>query len=131
MSERDNHIIEAINAAPLNCGLDGASWLASPANIPFDCDGDITLFEGEGNGIFEIHILYKSTGADAVRAAKTAMGWLFDTHDARMIFGMVPIFQKHVNLIARWSGMKPVGMRETAHGVCDMFVLPKEMWKGR
>lgn len=123
-------IIEAIDSSPLNRGLKGVDWLASPDNVSFIRDGDITLFDSEGADTYQIHILYKSSGNMAVRSARIAISWLFDRCGAEVIFGMVPEFQRHVKLIARWSGMKSVGQRETPFGPCEMFVLSKDMWKG-
>jgi hypothetical protein len=59
-----NHLIaEAIDTAPLNRGLKGADWLARPGNVPVTFDnGDIALFDYEGDGVYQVHFLFQSRG---------------------------------------------------------------------
>lgn len=130
MSDRGTSIIEAINSSPLNRGLDGAQWLATPGNIPVLSGDNITLFDYEGDDTYEVHFLYKSTGKEAIRCAKAAFGFLFEYHHADTIFGMVPDHLRHAKIHARLVGGKSVGVRETAFGPCELFVLSRDMWKG-
>lgn len=130
MQGREQIIIEAIESSPLNCGLSGADWLAFAGNISIVKDHDVTLFDDEGGAAYQIHILYQSSGRKAIGRAKDAFCEMFQKHHAGLIFGMVPVFQKHVKLIARWAGMKSVGIRATPEGPCELFVLSREMWKG-
>lgn len=123
-------VTEAIETAPLNRGLKGADWLASPGNIfVVTDDEDVTLFDNEGDGVFAIHVLYKSRGRKAIERAKDAIAELFEKHDARLIYGMAPVIRPEVRMLARWTGMRSSGLRETRHGLCELFVLSKFQWK--
>jgi hypothetical protein len=123
-------IIEAIESSPLNRGLKGADWLAYAGNIPIIGEnGDVTLFDNEGDGVFEIHVLYVSRGREALREAKRAIRAMFEEHDARVIYAMVPIIRPEVKLLARWAGMRSAGLRLIPSGLCELFVLSKFQWK--
>lgn len=125
-----HHIIEAIETAPLNRGLKGADWLARPGNVPITFDnGDIVLFDNEGEGIYSIHVLFKGRGRVAINHAREAIRRMFAEHGATLIMGMVPAFRRDVKLLARWTGMRLAGMRSTSNGPCELFVLSKAQWK--
>ena len=125
------HIISAIETSPLNRGLRGADWLASTGNIPVTFEnGDIVLFDDEGDGDYEIHVLFKSRGREAIDHVRSALKTMFDEHGAIVIFGMVPVTRRDVKLLARWTGFKSAGTRWTPDGSCELFVLSKSMWKG-
>lgn len=121
-------IISAIDTAPLNRGLSGAAWLATPGNIAIEIGDNVALFDAEGDGIYQIHVLFVSRGRLAIIAAKEAIRRMFADHGAALIFGMVPRFRRDVNFLARWVGMRPAGIRNTSEGPCELFVLPKEIW---
>lgn len=124
------HIIEAIETAPLNRGLKGADWLSRPGNIPMTFEnGDVVLFDDEGDGIYSIHVLFKGRGRTAIDHAREAISRMFQEHGASLIMGMVPDFRRDVKLLARWSGMRTAGLRSTVHGDCELFVLSKTQWK--
>lgn len=127
-------IIEAIETAPLNRGLRGADWLASPGNIPITFDnGDVALFDLEADGSYQVHFLFTSRGRKAIVHARESFRIMFEDHGANLIFGLVPRTLEHnrrdVALLARWAGGKSRGLRETKHGPCELFVLSKFMWK--
>jgi len=123
-------IITAINNSPLNRGLDGAAWLSNAGNIPITFDnGDIALFDWEGAGCYEVHILFKSKGREAVDNLKEAFRRMFTDHNAELIIGLVPDFRRDVKMVARWAGGKSGGKRQTSEGLCEIFVLSKLMWK--
>lgn len=125
-----NQIIEAIETAPLNRGLKGADWLARPGNTALTFDnGDVVLFDDEGEGIYSIHVLFKGRGRTAINHAREAISQMFNGHGATLIMGMVPAFRRDVKLLARWTGMRLVGMRSTSNGPCELFVLSKAQWK--
>lgn len=124
------HIIAAIDTAPLNRGLKGVDWLARSGNIPVTFDnGDVVLFDGEGDGIYSIHVLFKGRGRTAIDHARKAIENMFLAHGATLIIGMVPDFRRDVKLLARWTGMRSAGIRSTTHGPCELFVLSKAQWK--
>lgn len=123
-------IISAINNSPLNRGLDGAAWLSNAGNIPITFgNGDIALFDDEGRGTYEVHILFKSKGRKAVDNLKEAFRRMFTDHNAELIIGLVPDFRRDVKMVARWAGGKSGGKRQTSEGLCEIFVLSKLMWK--
>lgn len=121
-------IIAAIDASPLNRGLRGVEWLATPGNVPIVMGGDIALFDDEGDAIFQMHVLFVSRGRAAVAFAKEAIRRMFVDHGADLIFGLVPAFRRDVKMVARWVGMKFRETLQTINGPCELFVLSKEMW---
>jgi hypothetical protein len=123
-------IAEAIDSSPLNRGLRGADWLAFEGNVSITTDdGDITLFDNEGDGVFAIHVLYVSRGRKAIERARDAIRAMFVDHDAKLIYGLVPVFRPDVKLLARWTGMRSAGLRQMPDGLCELFVLSKFQWK--
>lgn len=123
------NIIEAIDQAPLNRGLSGAVWLASPGNIPVTFDnGDVALFDYEGDRTYQVHFLFKSRGREAIDHAREAFRTMFVDHGTELIFGLVPDFRRDVKLLARWIGGKFAGKRDTSEGVCELFVLSNIMY---
>lgn len=124
------HVTQVIDNSPLNRGLSGAAWQARPGNIPIIFDnGDVALFDHEGEGTYEVHFLFESRGRVAIDHAREAFRQMFTEHHAKLIFGMVPDFRRDVKMLARWAGGKCVGTRNTSEGVCELYVLSHEMWK--
>lgn len=123
-------VIKAINESPLNRGLSGADWVATPGNIAIERGDNIALFDAEGDQIFQVHFLFKTTGRAAITAAKKAFDTMFKDHGADLIFGMVPADMPHAILLARKAGGKFAGKRQTEFGECELYVLSREMWKG-
>lgn len=123
-------VAEAIDAAPLNTGLRGIDWLASGDNIPITFDnGDIALFEHEGDGDYQVHFLFKG-GAQSIRNGREALRAMFTKHGAKLIFGLTPLHLRHARIFNRWIGGKSAGIRMTPEGPCELFVLSNSMWKG-
>ena len=104
-------------------------WVNDPRNIPIVEGDDIALFDYEDFGIYQVHVLYESRGRAAIDFTKRAFARMFEDHGAQAIFGLVPDFRRDVKLLARWTGMKYVGKRSTDCGLCELFVLAKDMWK--
>jgi len=121
-------VISAIDQSPLNRGLEGVEWVSDPRNIPIVEDDDIALFDFEQSGVYQVHFLYKSRGKAAINFTKEAFKRMFEDHGASMIFGLVPDHRRDVKLMARWTGGKYVGKRMTDEGLCEVFVLSKDMW---
>jgi hypothetical protein len=121
-------IINAIDASPLNRGLSGAAWIEHGGNVPIVMGDDIALFDDEGDSIYQVHVLFASRGRAAVASLREALRQMFENYGADLIFGLVPDFRREVKLLARWAGMKFVRTRETSEGLCELFVLSKEMW---
>jgi hypothetical protein len=126
-----NHIIAAkIDQAPLNRGLDGSAWLSTPGNVPITFDnGDVVLFDNEGDGIYQVHVLLVSRGRKAIERVREAFRQMFKDHCAKLIFGMVPDFRRDVKLLARWVGCKSAGLRKTSEGPCELFVMSSMQWR--
>jgi hypothetical protein len=127
-------VADAIDTAQLNRGLKGADWLAFEGNVPVTFDnGDVVLFDNEGDGIYSIHVLFVSRGRRALAHVREAIARLFSEHGATLIMGMVPRTPEHnrrdVALLARWVGMRSCGIRPTSEGPCELFVLSKFQWK--
>lgn len=134
MSARAQKIIEAIDTAPLNRGLKGSDWLAHPGNVALDFEnGDIALFDYEGDNTYQGHFLFKSRGRAAINRAREVFGIMFQKHDASLLFGLAPRTREHnrrdVSLLLRWAGAKSGGIKLTEHGPCELFVISKFMWK--
>jgi hypothetical protein len=131
MTLPDETIAEAIDTAELNRGVSGADWLASEGNIPVTFDnGDIALFEHEGDADYQVHFLFVGRGRKAIDHARESFRIMFTEHGAKLIFGLVPDFRRDVKLLARWAGGKCAGQRMTPEGPCELFVLSNSMWKG-
>lgn len=122
-------VAAAIDASPLNCGLRGVDWLASEGNIPVTFgNGDVALFDDEGDGVYEGHYLFVSRGQEAIRHARAALRFMFGEAGATLIFGMVPVARRDVKWITRRLGFKSAGLRETSEGLCELFVLSNVMF---
>jgi hypothetical protein len=84
MNRAHQIIAQAIDTAPLNRGLKGADWLA------FDGEHSHRVGRGrrhafrlsEGDGIYEIHVLYVSRGREAINQASKRSGSMFEEHGA-------------------------------------------------
>jgi hypothetical protein len=130
--EHDTAIIEAINGAELNRGLDGETWLNTAGNVPVVLGHpdapDVALFDAHGDGVYEVHFLFHSRGRAAIDSARESFRRMFEDYGADMIMGLVPEIRPDVKLLARWIGGKLVGQRNTENGPCQLFVLSKEMW---
>lgn len=131
MTPTPEYVAAAIDAAPLNRGLRGVEWLASEGNIPVTFgNGDIVLFDDEGDANYQVHVLFVSRGREAIRHVRAALRIMFVEHGAKLVFGLVPDFRRDVKLLARWVGLKSAGRRETSEGPCELYVLSDSMWKG-
>jgi hypothetical protein len=124
----ESAIITAIDTSPLNRGLSGAAWIEREGNVPIVVGQDIALFDDEGDGKYQIHVLFVSRGKAAVASVRESFRQMFENYGAELVFGLVPNFRRDVKMLARWVGMKFVRMRETSDGPCELFVLSKEMW---
>ena len=125
----DSLVISAIDTAPLNRGLRGAEWLATPGNIPIVIGRNVTLFDDEGDGAYQVHFLFAERGRSAIDAAREAFRRMFEEHGAKLIIGLVPVFRRDVALLARWIGGKRTQRRYTPNGYCDVYVMSREMWE--
>lgn len=130
------HISEVITSvihAAGNLDVDGGQWLSTPGNIAIVLPNqDIALFddnEDDGN-VYQGHLVFKSRGKDAIESAKECFRRMFCDHGAEVIYGLISPDRRDVKLLLRWAGAKSRGERYTVHGLVELFVLSKEMWKG-
>lgn len=122
-------IAEAIDTAPYNHGVSGASWLAMAGNVTVSFDnGDVALFEHEGDKSYQVHFLFQSRGKKAIEHAKESFRVMFVEHSAQLIFGLVPDHRRDVKMLSRWIGGKFAGKRNTPEGVCELYVLSNIMF---
>lgn len=120
-------IISAIDASPLNRGLRGVDWVADQRNVSVVDGADVTLFDYEAPGVYQVHVLFDNArGRAAIEKVRAAFRHIFDT-GAELVFGLVPIFRRDVKWLARQAGMKFVGTRMTDCGRVEVYVLPREM----
>lgn len=124
-------VAEAIDEAALNSGVRGADWLASEGNIPVTFDnGDIALFEHEGEGEYQGHFMFVSGGAIARDHAREALREMFEDRAATLIYGLTPTCLRHAKIMSRMIGFRSAGIRMTENGPCELFVMSDLMWKG-
>jgi hypothetical protein len=132
-----NHLIaEAIDTAPLNRGLVGADWLARKENVPVTFDnGDIALFDYEGDDVYQVHFLFQSRGRKAIDHARESFKTMFMEHGAALIMGLTPVAMRHARIFNRWIGGHSAGTRWAPEGPglpdveFELFVLSKFQWK--
>lgn len=133
MASLPHHLIaQAIDTAPLNRGLVGSDWLTYQGNVPVTFDnGDIMLFDNEGDDVYQAHVLFQSRGRKAIEHVREAFEIMFNEYGCSLIFGMVPDFRRDVKMLARWSGMRSAGERWASEGPglpdtkFELFVLSK------
>ncbi len=127
MSPEEIIVANAIDASPLNRGLSGEAWLATPGNIyVIDEAGNVALLDAEGEDEYQIHVLCVERGNQARDFILSVFQHMFEDRGAELIFGLVPDFRRDVKCMARLTGMKFVNTHMTEHGSCDLFVLPKK-----
>lgn len=122
-------IIDAIDSSSMNRGLVGADWVADPLNFSHVEEDDVVLFDYEGRGIYQGHMLLVSRGRNAIECLKRAATALFDSRpDAFLIFGLVPVDRLEVKIMARWVGFKPVYNTVGKHLGLEAFGLSRNDW---
>lgn len=119
-------VISAIDNFELNQGISGAEWVDRPGHtwVAFD-NGDVALFEPRGAGVYEGHLLFVSKGREAIENAKIAFQNMLDRDRVRTLIGLVPDARRAAKLVVRWAGGKSAGIRDTAFGPCELFVISK------
>lgn len=129
MAQLARTVINAIDTAKLNRGLRGIEWLNTKGNVACVSGEDVVLFDYEGEGTYEGHVLMKSRGRDALETARKALNHIFEQHEAVLVFALVPLFRKDANIFVRWLGMNYQGDQETSEGPCALFTLSASSWK--
>jgi hypothetical protein len=123
-------VAEAIDRSPYNHGISGDDWLASDRNTPVVFEnGDVALFENEGDGTFEAHFLFVSRGRQAIEHVRAAFQTMFEKNGAKVIFGLIPKANRKMKLVARWAGAKSRGERwipdDNGGEFCELFTITR------
>lgn len=124
-------IIKAIDTFSGNRGVSGADWLASPHNVAIVTGPNVSIFEGDGNGHYEAHLIYRAKGRAAIDAARNAFQRMFTEYGAQLIYGLIAASRLDAKLVARWAGAKFSGKRMEFddHEPCDLYIISKDMWR--
>ena len=121
-------IIHTIDTSLMNRGLKGRDWLADSRNIAIVDGDDLTLFDYEAPGIYQIHLLFGSSrGRAAVEQVKAATVAMFSDHGAQVLFGLVPDVRRDVKLIGRLAGWRSAGKRQHLGDLFEIFTIHKGM----
>lgn len=119
-------VAKAIDRSPFNMGVSGDDWLASDLNVPVVFEnGDVALFENEGDGTFEAHFLFVSRGRAAIENVKMAFRTMFEKQGAVVIFGLIPKANRKMKLVARWAGAKSRGERYIDGEFVELFTITR------
>lgn len=93
--------------------------------------GDVMLFEKSAAGVYEFHWLKMQTkGRAAIDATLDAFDQTFLDTGCALIFGLIPDNRRDSKFMARWIGAKSLGSVPTDHGICELFIMTREMRKG-
>lgn len=105
-------------------------WVASEKNYALiDDHNNIGLMDYYRPFIYETHIYFEDRGKEALARLKGMIAWAFLNTDAKVLVGKTPVLEKGAWMLTRLSGMKKVGMIDTAFGPMHMSALTKEQWR--
>lgn len=127
-------VAHLIDSSPMNRGMVGERWLRRPGNIALSSDyGDVVLFDRAASGVYEFHWLRVSSG----QGVRSVVNWTLDCIDqvfrdtgCQLMFGLVPDDRRDSRMMARLIGSKFLGKVPTEHGLCQMFIMTREMREG-
>jgi hypothetical protein len=124
--------LKAADAQPLlTPGFCLRAWMVSDCNNAYTNGHDILLTtEGPGK-VIEIHYLFRSRGHFAFAAGVDFFRYLFQEQQARIIFGMVPAFNRAARWFSRRIGGKSHGMTDTEFGEVERFSMSREDFEAR
>jgi RimJ/RimL family protein N-acetyltransferase len=106
-------------------------WVKSPDNYSIvDDHGNISLLDYVQEGIYEVHIYYEDTGAEAFARAAAMLDWIFRETPARLLVGKTPVLERAAWYFARKLGFKRVAVIDTEWGPMYMSTMSKEQWHG-
>lgn len=124
-------IARLINSSPMNRGMNGEAWLNTPGNIAVVENRTILLFERMDCGVYEFHwLLGVGRPREIITATLKAIDQVFVDTGCALMYGLVPKDRKDSNFMARKIGAKPLGQVPTEHGICEMFIMTKEIRQG-
>lgn len=106
---------------------------SAPENVIFRDDaGACAVFEHEGDGYYDAHLLCVGRGADRLLALKEMVRALFTTHGARGIYCLISRQNRAARVIARWLGGSFNGPHTDAAGrQLTLYTLTRENYATR
>jgi hypothetical protein len=121
-----DQVAETIDRSPYNRGLSGSDWVSNPANVAITYpDSGVVLFEHDGHGSYEAHVLLESRGRTAINQGKAAIHKIFTEHRAVTVYGLTPVDNRAARMYARLVGFRSYGIIDTEHGSCELFQIVK------
>jgi hypothetical protein len=111
-------------------GLNLETWLQNSCNYCLiNKYNDLSLFESVGNKAVEGHYFFKSRGNQALKEANRMLEYIFST-EIGTVRGITPVELRGAAWMSRQLGFKSYGFEETIVGLCEIFILTKEDYKG-
>lgn len=70
------------------------------------------------SSVFEAHMFFKAEGRgkEALHAARTGLGYMFDLRDAAVVFGRIPLEDRAARIFTRMIGFRSDGIRPREPG---------------
>ena len=101
---------------------DFTEFLSEPMHICLieGCSG--ALFAWRGPNTFEVHVFFEVRGRAALDLGRRMLERMRTLHDAGQFWSLIPEGSRKVKMFARLMGWKSLGLRETRHGLCELFV---------
>lgn len=107
--------------------IDPERFLAEPRNVILFDGLNAMFFLWRWVGIYEVHILFRSRGWQALAACRQMIGAVFN-EGAGMLLAVIPADLRHVQWFARQFGFQRRGEIETIEGRAILFQLEATQW---
>ncbi len=103
-------------------------WLEDTDNVAFsDGRGNVSLFTWESPGVYSGHYYYlNARGEEAYGLAKEALYRIFNYHDAKLLFGLIPKGHKGSTNLTKRLGFESHGDVEGYGQEMELFILTKK-----
>jgi hypothetical protein len=90
---------------------------------------NVCLIEGEGGaifvwrgpGIYEVHVFFEQRGREVIELSRRMLDHMRES-GARLFWAAVPVESRHVIMFTRLMGWKSQGVKNLAHGWCELFI---------
>lgn len=120
-----------LNHPDIRPAMGGDGWLDAellPPHIYLGDERGGMLFIENATGIYEVHYLFTAEirGGEALKIASGMILALMLDHDAKMIWGSVPIGNRPARIFTRKLGFTSLGIRERLDKSFEDFVLRRE-----
>lgn len=111
-------------------GFDPKSWLDNPENIALEKEGNYTLYEHHGKGLYTAHIFFPTVkGRKAIDLAKEMLDHLFKYYPFILsLRGLTPLENRPARWLARQVGFSSQGPINWEGKWCELFVLTDEQF---